>query len=220
MKPSSRFAIFLLAFIPLLVGWAFNRSPLPETISTHAIESPREHEQFFAVAGNQRVELNWSATTTPYGMYVLERDGEVIARVRALPEKAQYEFVDAHLANGFQYNYALYTVNADGERSLFGAQSATPNIERNIADSYTLFQNFPNPFNPRTQIEFDLPQAGFVQLTVYNSIGQTVAVLASSELRAGRHSVTFDGTNAASGIYLYELKAGAFQQVRKMILMK
>ena len=85
---------------------------------------------------------------------------------------------------------------------------------------FALDQNRPNPFNPVTDIGFSLPEARHVRLEVYNITGQKVASLIDARLDAGNHSVTWDGSEAASGIYLYRLMAGEFTKSRTMILLK
>ena len=94
-----------------------------------------------------------------------------------------------------------------------------------LPESYSLGQNYPNPFNPSTTIRFDLPETATVRMAVYNLMGQKVRTLLSSEMAAGVHSLEWNGLNdqgtqVASGIYLYRLEAGSFKQTRKMILMK
>ncbi|NUO17820.1 VCBS repeat-containing protein, partial [bacterium] len=86
--------------------------------------------------------------------------------------------------------------------------------------NYELSSNYPNPFNPMTQIRFGLPEAQSVKLTVYDVTGREVARLADGAFGAGFHTVTFDASNLASGLYLYRIEAGEFVSSRKMILMK
>ena len=94
-----------------------------------------------------------------------------------------------------------------------------------IPNKFALFDNYPNPFNPTTQIAVDLPEAAFTELTVWNIMGQKVVTLHSGELNAGRHSISFDGrdTNGkqlTSGMYIYRVKAGKYNATKKMTLMK
>ncbi|MBN1479658.1 T9SS type A sorting domain-containing protein [candidate division KSB1 bacterium] len=94
-----------------------------------------------------------------------------------------------------------------------------------IPDHYELAQNYPNPFNPTTCIRFGLPEATFVELTIFNSIGQKVRTLLSGYRQAGRFTFSWDGLNdggekAQSGVYLYRLETGDFNRTKKMLLIK
>ena len=86
--------------------------------------------------------------------------------------------------------------------------------------SFGLAQNYPNPFNPSTTITFELPEATFVTLTIYNLLGQEVARPVSVPLEAGKHAVRFDATGLPSGVYVYRIMAGKFTQMRKMLLLR
>ncbi len=88
----------------------------------------------------------------------------------------------------------------------------------NRPDRFQLLPNYPNPFNPRTTIRYQLPQQAEVELSVYNTQGQRVAILVQGKQAPGLYEVTFEAENLASGIYFYRLKAGSFLQIRKMIL--
>ncbi|MGA7159692.1 MAG: T9SS type A sorting domain-containing protein [Bacteroidota bacterium] len=85
---------------------------------------------------------------------------------------------------------------------------------------FNLSQNFPDPFNPSTQIDFSLPQQSNVQLKVYTTLGQLVTTLVNGNLSAGSHSATFNAQNLASGLYIYRLTAGNFTSEKKMLLLK
>lgn len=86
--------------------------------------------------------------------------------------------------------------------------------------AYALHGNFPNPFNPTTAFRYELPSAAFVTFKAFDLSGRLVATLVDGWRAAGSHEVTFDGSNLASGIYLYWLQAGAFSASGKMVLMK
>ena len=94
-----------------------------------------------------------------------------------------------------------------------GAGSALP-------ASYTLAQNYPNPFNPSTVIEYSVPVGGDVSLKIYNLLGQEVRSLVSTVQPAGRYTVHFDAGSLSTGVYFYRMQAGAFTQIRKMVLVK
>ena len=85
---------------------------------------------------------------------------------------------------------------------------------------YTLSQNFPNPFNPSTTIEFTLPARGYVHLVLLNALGQTVRTVAGGVYEAGTHAVRLDASSLASGVYFYRLQAGDFVGVKKLTILK
>jgi hypothetical protein len=87
-------------------------------------------------------------------------------------------------------------------------------------NGYSLSQNYPNPFNPATTIDYSIPKDGNVILSVYNSIGQQVAVLVNKNINAGEYQAVFDGSKFGSGIYYYRLESGNKVIVKKMILLK
>lgn len=89
-----------------------------------------------------------------------------------------------------------------------------------VLDKYALAQNYPNPFNPTTQINYSVPQNGYVTLKVFNVLGQEVATLFSGVQRIGNYHATFDGSRFASGVYFYHLQAGSVSITKKLVLMK
>lgn len=89
-----------------------------------------------------------------------------------------------------------------------------------VPQEYALESNYPNPFNPTTTIHFQLPQDGFVTLSVYNMVGQKVATLLNGQVSAGYHSVTWEAGEYPTGIYLYRIEAGEFKQTKRMVLLK
>jgi hypothetical protein len=86
--------------------------------------------------------------------------------------------------------------------------------------STVLHDNRPNPFNPTTEIGFSLPHASHVNLEIFNIMGQKVSTLVDRLMEAGDHTVSFDGSKVASGIYLYRLTAGDCVESKKMLLIK
>ncbi|HNU79089.1 MAG TPA: T9SS type A sorting domain-containing protein [Prolixibacteraceae bacterium] len=86
--------------------------------------------------------------------------------------------------------------------------------------TFMLSQNYPNPFNPATTISYDLSAKSYVQLTVFNATGQTIARLVDKEQNAGSYQVSWDGSAVPTGVYFYRIEAGDFVQTKKMTLMK
>jgi Tol biopolymer transport system component len=86
--------------------------------------------------------------------------------------------------------------------------------------TFKLNQNYPNPFNPTSTIQFTLPQSGDVRLDVFTITGQLVTTLVNTRMGSGEHSVTFDGSNLASGVYIYRIMAGKNIQTKRMTLIK
>ncbi|NUN70830.1 MAG: T9SS type A sorting domain-containing protein [Bacteroidetes bacterium] len=89
-----------------------------------------------------------------------------------------------------------------------------------VAGSFNLSQNFPNPFNPTTNIRFSIPNSALTTLKVYNMVGQEVATLVNGQKEAGVYFVDFDASKLASGVYLYKLQSGSYVETKKMVLVK
>lgn len=89
-----------------------------------------------------------------------------------------------------------------------------------IPNYYSLSQNYPNPFNPSTTIKFSVPKADLVKLKVYDVLGREVAVLVNELKQPGFHTVDFNASNLASGIYFYKIEAGDFTAVKKLMVVK
>ena len=92
--------------------------------------------------------------------------------------------------------------------------------EGDIPEIYSLFQNFPNPFNPSTTINFSIPEESFVSLKIFNSLGEEVETLVAKELNTGNYKYSWNADGLTSGIYFYKIEAGEFVSTKKMILLK
>jgi|WetSurMetagenome_2_1015567.scaffolds.fasta_scaffold09537_2 hypothetical protein len=89
-----------------------------------------------------------------------------------------------------------------------------------IPKDFVLDQNYPNPFNPSTTIRYGLPARSRVTLTIFNTLGQQVALLQNGEQEAGYHEARFEGAGVSSGIYFYRIEAGSFVQTRTLVLLR
>ncbi len=122
--------------------------------------------------------------------------------------------------------YASWKAQADAERAQItswltnGLVTGVAKTNPGTPATYALSQNYPNPFNPSTEINYSVPQKGFVTLKVYNVLGQEVATLFEGERQAGEYAVNFNASQLTSGVYFYRLQAGNSSITKKMILMK
>lgn len=94
------------------------------------------------------------------------------------------------------------------------------NNNSETAVKYKLGQNYPNPFNPVTQINYSVPEAAYVNISVYDLAGRFVRTLVNKNMRAGEYSAVFDGNGLASGIYFYTMKTGEVSVTKKMVMIK
>jgi Secretion system C-terminal sorting domain len=93
-------------------------------------------------------------------------------------------------------------------------------VTGNVPTEFSLSQNYPNPFNPSTTISFALPEDSYINLELYNSLGQLLKVIAKGEFSRGIHKINFSAGSLPSGVYFYKLITGGFTETRSMILIK
>lgn len=101
-----------------------------------------------------------------------------------------------------------------------GLVSVEPVSGAEIPAEFSLMQNFPNPFNPKTNVKIRMPKSEHAKLVIFDITGKEIAILVDEILNAGVYSVDFDATHLASGTYFYRMTAGEFTDVKKMILVK
>jgi|GEM_PF-332318 len=191
------------------------------------LTTPVELAAFSAEQDEEGVRLLWSANSESdnYGFWIQRRftDSEStvwsdIAFIRGNGTSTisnQYEYLDEDLTLGARY-YRLRQIDLDGIETL----SDVVNVQVAAPSSFALEQNYPNPFNPATVIRYQLPISTDVILRVINLAGETVSVLVDEKnCSAGEHSVRFDGSQLASGIYCYQLITNGFLQTKKMTLL-
>ncbi|MCH7964315.1 MAG: T9SS type A sorting domain-containing protein [Bacteroidetes bacterium] len=185
---------------------------------------PVELTSFAAVIAGDNIQLNWITATdlNNQGFEIQRRTGDgEFEKVGFVPghgtttDIQTYSYVDSKVASG-NYIYRLKQIDFNGifEYSDEVAVDVTAPLE------FALEQNYPNPFNPGTVIKYSIPENGFVTINVYNLLGEKVTTLVSRVQKAGRYEINFDASNLASGIYVYSLKSGSFNSVKKMLLMK
>ncbi|MFQ5652442.1 MAG: FlgD immunoglobulin-like domain containing protein [bacterium] len=190
---------------------------------------PVELISFSAAAGDGEIILRWeTATETDNFGFDIERSvdqqqwrkiGFVAGHgTTALPQT--YIFSDTDVTAN-RYFYRLKQIDRDGQFEY----SEPTEVVLAAPNGFELAQNYPNPFNPATTIPFTVPEAGDVTLSIYDIGGRQIRNLVRGRMSAGQHKVAWDGRDdagrtVASGMFLYELEAGAFRQVRKLLLLR
>ncbi len=201
-------------------------SPTTRGVSNEFV-IPVELISFSASLSENSVNLSWAtATETNNKGFEIQKkfnDGvfEVIGFVQGsgtTTEKQNYSFIDKNLNVG-NYQYRLKQVDYDGSYSY----SHVIEIEYSvIPQENQLAQNYPNPFNPSTVISYQISSNSMVTLKIYNALGKEVVTLVNENQAAGSYSISFTTSKLqlASGTYFYELRAGDFVSVKKMLLLK
>jgi hypothetical protein len=185
---------------------------------------PVELTSFIANVTGNSVNLNWNtATELNNSGFEVERksanSGYVkvgfVAGFGTTTEPKTYSFTEKDIAVG-NYTYRLKQVDFNGTSEY----SNEINVDVNAPVKYSLDQNYPNPFNPSTLIKYSVAKDGFVNVSIFNLLGEKVATLVNSNMKAGSYEVNFNASQLTSGVYFYSIEAGDFKAVRKMMLMK
>ncbi len=215
-------------------NWTFNDAipiPTPPTGPFTVTDAlPVELTSFSAnVVGSSKVELKWQTATevNNYGFEVerakinttkWKKVGFVQGHGNSNSPK-DYSFNDKPLG-GSEFKYRLKQIDFDGQYEY------SPEVEVTLAipADFSVKQNFPNPFNPTTKIEFSIPSDNNVEIKVFNVLGMEVATLINEYRQAGTHSIEFSAIGGASklssGIYFYKVISGSFSEIKKMILLR
>jgi hypothetical protein len=191
---------------------------------------------FTAIETSAGVELQWSTATETnnYGFYV-ERKAEGEANFTELPnsfvkgagttlEEQHYSWTDKEVTPGTYY-YRLRQADLNGDfaysHEIRVVVSGVVGVwDDGLPLEFKLLQNFPNPFNPVTEIRYAIKDAGFVVLKVYNVLGQEVATLVNEQKQPGRYAANFDAGKLASGMYVYRLTSRENIVTKQMMLIK
>lgn len=202
----------------------FNNEALPERVtlrtpddgSNNVSVSPtfRWNRADFADSYNMQISTNSDFSADLDEISEITGGGSVITYSQLL------------LDGSTTYYWRVRATNAFGDSEWSTVWSFTTETvtsaenEEQLPTEIVLYPNYPNPFNPTTSISYSLPQATSVNLQVFDLTGRLVATLASGMMPAGRHEVSFDASNMASGMYIYRLEAGTYIRHNKMLLVK
>jgi len=213
-------------------------SPITKIVSFNT--EPTQPQNLTIAWYNNHPRLTWNTNLEDdISSYKIWKNAEgssmIAATVNHNPSNNTHSWIDYNVTRSgkfdpsYQFNYKVKAVDNTDKESIYsnmvsvwgnGGLWKLANDNNEEVSSYNLFANYPNPFNPSTKIEFQLPQNSFVNLIVYNSIGEEIAVLVNQNLEKGKYSYEFEASNLPSGIYIYKLNAGTYSSVKKMMLIK
>lgn len=206
-------------------------SPCTTTVCvTYVVDCPLpvELSSFTSSVSGRDVSLNWStAAEENNARFDIERSSTEnnwtkVGSVNGngtTTNPHSYSFTDRGLASG-NYSFRLKQVDFNGN---FQYYNLSNEVVIGTPDKFSLTQNYPNPFNPSTKISYSIPTEGKVSLSIFDMTGKEVKSLVNSVQTAGYYSVSFDGSNLASGVYYYRVTVTGqnnFVATRKMLLVK
>ncbi len=190
--------------------------------------TPVELASFYSQVNSNTVNLFWktSTETNNKGFEIQRKDNlldeskwetvKFIVGNGTTTKIHSYNYLDKDLASS-NYSYRLKQVDYNGSFEY----SKVINVELgNAIESYVLNQNYPNPFNPGTTISYELPNSANVTIKVYDVLGNEIKTLVNNNEQAGKHQIYFNASDLSSGVYFYQMHAGNYSEIKKMVLLK
>ncbi len=215
----------------LKIDDSFPRNPSDQSL-------PIELSQFTARAENEHVVLEWTTESEVnnigFNLYRSETSNSDYKKINSkmIPgainasEPNNYSFVDNIIETNNRYYYKLQDVAGDLETEMHGPYSVEVKKSAAVADGYKLYDCYPNPFNPTTNIVFDVKEATRVNINIYDINGTLIRQMTHKKYSAGRHQVTWNGrdennAHVSAGIYFTVMQtANGFTQSSKMVFVK
>jgi hypothetical protein len=188
-----------------------------------------------SISEDSKVILTWSPSpsSSTTGYRILRGTSSTKFDYLLTLSKSTQQYTDLTVINNTTYYYKIASIDDHGnvneysnvisalpEESALGTES-----EIGLPDKFAVFQNFPNPFNPTTIIQYSLPEPNYVQVVVFDMLGNEIKALVSDTEAAGIKSVSWDATNndgqsVSGGIYFYRVTAGQHTETKRMLLLK
>jgi len=202
--------------------------------------SPSVPQNLNSYWSNNHPKLTWEANIEPdlnhYEIYK-KKNSSTYSYFASTTSTYYVDYTESvySIRNGnkIYISYKVKAVDSSSKKSVFTPSSKAfavnggiekTTLEENVTNvnptKYMLYSNYPNPFNPSTQISYQIPKNSFVSLVIYNSLGQEITKLVNRYQSSGKYTVEFNAKILPSGLYVYKLNAGEFISVKKMILIK
>ncbi|MBN2281537.1 MAG: T9SS type A sorting domain-containing protein [Candidatus Marinimicrobia bacterium] len=218
-----------------VIGAPFKNSNVGSAYITSNLDNslPVELSGFTAIQKQSAVVLSWTTESElnnlGFNIYKSTKEtGDFVKINEALIQGAgnstvqnKYTYIDAEVISGMKYFYQIEDVAQDGKTEKHDIISIMVGEEKlDKVSEFQLSNAYPNPFNPATTIEFDIPKESLVELTIYDLQGNILETLVNENKTVGHYKVNWNAENYPSGIYLYHLKAAHYSSIKKCILVK
>ena len=207
-----------------LPDWIVCDSPLPVTLSSFTTAYTNGNPTLCWITQSENNNLGWNIYRSETEIFTetIQINFDIIPGAGTTSQPTEYIFEDENeTLTGETYWYLLESISGNGETENYGPISLTiPDEENNLPEipcKTILYGNHPNPFNPTTNIRFDIKQNETGVLSIYNIKGQLIE---SKQFAAGQHNFNWDASEQSSGVYLYKLQTESFVEIRKMLLLK
>ncbi|MEA3392641.1 MAG: T9SS type A sorting domain-containing protein, partial [Candidatus Marinimicrobia bacterium] len=186
---------------------------------------PIELSSFTAETTNGQVVLSWQTDSeTNNAAFLIYRNDEVIGRIDGAgttSEPQLYSYVDAEVVPGVTYTYVLADVDYDNTETKFNDNAVTVSVSNSFFEKdFVLGNAYPNPFNPITILPLTLSKESVVNVGLYDLAGHEVKSLINATMGTGTHTISIDGTDLMSGIYMVKVATGNTVDMRKIVLVK
>lgn len=220
--------LFSTSFVSTTEGWTVGRDGIILHTTTGGVLPPNAPNNLIAFPiSTTAIYLAWFDNSNNEQGFKIERSLTTPDNFQEVGQTGPntLNFIDNNgVTAPNTYYYRVYAFNA-GANSGYSDTAVVmiTGIEptgNDIPDSYSLYNNYPNPFNPSTKIKFDIPKNDFVSLRIYDLSGKEVGIVVSQGLTAGRYEIEFNANYLTSGTYFYRIETTAFTETRKMVLVK
>ena len=186
---------------------------------------------FMISLADNSLELSWSAVSDEdFQYYVIDKSADPLFETDQYGSfhTTELSLIDPDYYAGNIVYYRLAAIDYAGNRGNNTVTISTSALSlemENVPNTFSLQQNYPNPFNPSTTLQYELPNDEFVNIIIYDMLGNVINNLVHDNQNSGYKSVQWNATNnqgqqVSAGVYLYSIEAGEFRQTKKMILLK
>jgi hypothetical protein len=189
---------------------------------------PQAPTELLAAARDSVIDLSWKMVPDEdfnyYAIYRSIQGGFDPDTLQPYATTIDTFFTDMILEPNTYYYYRVSAFDFSGNEGEFSDEVSAIIVGINdhapIPETYALFQNFPNPFNPVTTIVYQIPKTGHITIDIYNVLGQVVEIIVDTKQVPGNYAVQWNAAKFESGIYFYRLKADNFVETKKLLLLK